>query len=95
MAIARAWLPDGFGVKAVRGTSCPRDGVSTVSCWNLEDMASCLDGTIAWLDRHAGRVARVVVQLLARRPLLRNSALDADIMGYNEVGRSNTGATVR
>jgi hypothetical protein len=31
IAIDLAWLPDGAFVKEVRGTSCPLDGVSTVS----------------------------------------------------------------
>jgi hypothetical protein len=78
-AIDRAWLPEGVGVKEVRGTSCPRDGVSTTFCPKRED-ANCLDGTTMRLDRHAGRVARGVVKLLVRGRLLRRRARGVDIM---------------
>jgi hypothetical protein len=67
------------GVKAVSGTSFPLDGVSMVSCHSLADVASCRTDEDTGDERHAGRVARVVVQPLEKRRLLRKRVLDVDI----------------
>jgi hypothetical protein len=78
--IDRAWLPEGASVTAVRGTSGPRDGVSMISWRNLVEVASCrcVDGSP--VNKHAGRVVRVVVQALVKRRLQRMRLLGADIV---------------
>jgi hypothetical protein len=77
-------VPDGASVKAVRGTSFPRDGVSIVSCRSLVDVASCLCAKETPVDRHAGRVVRNVVQALEKRRLLCTRLLDVDMMTEND-----------
>jgi hypothetical protein len=68
----------------VRVTFCPGDGVSTVSCSSLLDVANCLCAKEIRTDGHAGRVARVVVQALEKRRLLHTRLLSVDIMTGTE-----------